>query len=849
MAITATDWSKRVEITPQAPAGTINGFTAVITEDNLPSEIWANSENGGGDLRVCLNDDGSNQIPLDIAKFDNVAQEAQLWIRIPALSASTKVWLFYGKSGETKELDASAYGRNSVWQEYLAAYHLNEMSQPLIDSSAGANLSINSNVSINQPGKLGMGVSTSDDNTGGLSGQTGNTSSFSEITLQAWVKINGVMGGGPNSIINFGGNNGAQLYYRSSPDTFSLQTGNSVEIRSNSTLADSSNTWVMLHATLSATNRRIYFDGSLDVSTGGASASSATDGELYVGGANGSTFVRAVAAFRNSSIDEVRVRLSALSAEHIAAEYANQNNPATYWTVGTPESIGGTITEYTLAIDSGAYIKSGQTLSLLANRTIQAESVGYNKTGNNIDLLHNKVLSADSGAYSKQPTDLSLLYNRALSLQSGSYQKVGSAMNFTYSGAPSGSTVVADYHIDYDSVESAQITPIVSPISGSNKLALLFLSWETAQAPLTASATWGGKSFSSVAVNRSGGAGAENASQILIIKHADYPSAGGPINISIDSSIGGNNLSVSLMQLSDVDQTTPIASILSDTESTGSILSVDMPHNSGQRTIACYHEGNGHSMSDNGDVQYHYASRDNFNIGLFGFEFTDSGTQTHTVTNNTASFNRGLLSVVLINPAVQVASYTLELNSGVYLQQGEALDLLHNKRIQAQQGYYLLSGDNISLLHNKRVSLQSGAYSITGSPVSFDYQVSASYRISLDSGLIELAGQNVDLRHNKRIDIQTSNYTSSGLDIALFYNRAIAIAQGSYAVIGQDIDTLYNRTFTLESGRYDYTGTSVNLDYSGFVEIRINGYRMQYKPTEININYHKSFASAQYKHH
>ena len=64
----------------------------------------SNGHNGGGDLRVCLNSDGTSQLPLEVVSFDTVGETAQLWVRFPTFASGESCWLFYGKAGETQPI-------------------------------------------------------------------------------------------------------------------------------------------------------------------------------------------------------------------------------------------------------------------------------------------------------------------------------------------------------------------------------------------------------------------------------------------------------------------------------------------------------------------------------------------------------------------------------------------------------------------------------------------------------------------------------------------------------------------------------------------------------------------------
>ena len=74
----------------------------------------------GFDIRFEL-EDGS-KLAHEIAHYDPVAGELGAWVRVPELlgNGSNVINLYYGKSG----LTTSEADRATVWQDYLAVWHL-----------------------------------------------------------------------------------------------------------------------------------------------------------------------------------------------------------------------------------------------------------------------------------------------------------------------------------------------------------------------------------------------------------------------------------------------------------------------------------------------------------------------------------------------------------------------------------------------------------------------------------------------------------------------------------------------------------------------------------------------------
>lgn len=335
MAFTpSANFFKRIPI-DYAISGTLTGFTGVITEVNVDADFWSNVANGGGDIRLSSDDAGANELPLEVVKCDTTTQKLVVWYRLPTAAQGDYVYISCGDGG-TMYAVTDTYGRNAVWVDYDNVYHFSELAAPFVDSTGNGYdiLSVTGAIS-GVDGKIDKGIRF--DSTSALINANTSVDAISDITLSAWVKIEGVTGPGPNSIINVGGsNNGFELFYRNSPDTFSIKSTTSSELKSSFTLADNSNTWALLHGISSGTAMEIYANGSLDVSTGGTSSTGVHDGTLGLLSGNGGE-VASNKVMNQTVIDEVRVSRTVLSSDYITTEYANQSSHATFY--GAIESV------------------------------------------------------------------------------------------------------------------------------------------------------------------------------------------------------------------------------------------------------------------------------------------------------------------------------------------------------------------------------------------------------------------------------------------------------------------------------------------------------------------------------
>lgn len=124
MAIIASGWSRQVEVVGQSPALGLTGYVALITEANVPEEFWNIVKDGGGDLRICVNSDGSDELPIEVVICNTTSKILRVFLRFPNYSATLKsCWLFYGNSSATKNSVGSAFGQYAVWQDFYLVVH------------------------------------------------------------------------------------------------------------------------------------------------------------------------------------------------------------------------------------------------------------------------------------------------------------------------------------------------------------------------------------------------------------------------------------------------------------------------------------------------------------------------------------------------------------------------------------------------------------------------------------------------------------------------------------------------------------------------------------------------------
>ena len=126
-------------------------WTGSALTSSLPLEMF-DADGGhpakadGGDVRVSMNRSGSNEIPIEIVKFninnDPSLVKGEIHCLVPFISSSvdTVIYLWWGNSGASLYSAGATFGKNAVWSDYASVYHLGETAgATCFDSAAAAN--------------------------------------------------------------------------------------------------------------------------------------------------------------------------------------------------------------------------------------------------------------------------------------------------------------------------------------------------------------------------------------------------------------------------------------------------------------------------------------------------------------------------------------------------------------------------------------------------------------------------------------------------------------------------------------------------------------------------------------
>lgn len=122
-------WAKRskLEINPAKIAGSCVDFPMYVDLAELPATFFTNVKSAGEDIRI-TNGDGETELAFELVDISTGSETGEVHVKIPDLrpDSGESIYLYYGNAAASAYARTDTYGSNTVWDDYLAVYHLNE---------------------------------------------------------------------------------------------------------------------------------------------------------------------------------------------------------------------------------------------------------------------------------------------------------------------------------------------------------------------------------------------------------------------------------------------------------------------------------------------------------------------------------------------------------------------------------------------------------------------------------------------------------------------------------------------------------------------------------------------------
>jgi hypothetical protein len=334
------NWNYRVKITVDNTkvASDLTNFPVYVDLGNLPADFHTNvNQTDGRDIRVTKSD-GTTELAREVVFYDSTNDTGELHFKADSISSSTDTdfYIYYGNTTATEPAVTDTYGRNAVWSDYKAVYHMNEAPNGTVIDSAG-NTPFDANVNMDADDLITTGKIKNANkketteywrNATGISFAAGNS-----FTFQAWLYPTSWPTGNPGVWRAGTSSNGTTFnIFNSNTGRPWIRLNGTNILQPTSGTGISLNTWTATHWVVqSATVAKLYANGSEAFTANHTTATPAfTINNL---GWQFTTTEEVLGRY-----DEVRFRASVLTADWISAEYANQNSPSTFLATGAQEA-------------------------------------------------------------------------------------------------------------------------------------------------------------------------------------------------------------------------------------------------------------------------------------------------------------------------------------------------------------------------------------------------------------------------------------------------------------------------------------------------------------------------------
>ena len=339
-----------ISISGSSIFGNVTDFPVYLDMSDLPAGVFSAAQSDGDDIRV-TESDGLTEVPFELVTFDQGGQTGELHFKAPSLDISTTsvFYLYYGHATATAYATSDTYGRDNVWtNNYRAVYHFEESqagtgnSNLYIDATGNGYTGDDYITATGKNGFLGSGQEFESASNDYITLPSGLLDGLTDLTTTVWFYST-------NSTIHpivsaANSSQGNEFLWWLRGDTSRIEIF-SQGTRERYTIANIHNgSWHHLAAVLEdSTNlARAYLNGSEDNQSPRSAnvwALSVDSGGLVIGQDQDSVG----GGFQSGQeldgfIDELRFADVIRSSGWIANEYANQNAPTSFYSIGSIET-------------------------------------------------------------------------------------------------------------------------------------------------------------------------------------------------------------------------------------------------------------------------------------------------------------------------------------------------------------------------------------------------------------------------------------------------------------------------------------------------------------------------------
>lgn len=332
-----SSWKYRQKLTiMQLPNSDLSNFPVLVSITDEENQVFKKAMNNGYD--IYFGDiNGINEYPCEIETFSNELGNRKLlaWVKIPTISSSgTEFYMYYGGRKRTNN-PKDAWDSN-----FVGVWHLGDSESGVLDSTGNNDMTKTSNAPVEVDGKINKAQQFDRTNRTYAECSTPDALAITDdLTMQAWIYPFETTGTNTQFIMarNTITTNIYYGIYRTNGTTNLGYVNVYIHGQAAGVIGISTpypvNNWYHLVVTYSKPTLKAYLNGEL-VNTRSINPTGTGEGNFINIGARSNTADGTGSALGfNGNIDEVRISNIARNADWIATEYANQNDPNSFYSI------------------------------------------------------------------------------------------------------------------------------------------------------------------------------------------------------------------------------------------------------------------------------------------------------------------------------------------------------------------------------------------------------------------------------------------------------------------------------------------------------------------------------------
>ncbi len=353
-----SNWGFRQKITIDSAmvSADLTDFALLITENGFAADFWANVKADGSDIVVTMAD-GTTVLDRELVSIDTGGQTMQLYTRTDLSStADTELYIYYGNAAAAETNDTTTW-RN----EYVGVWHFDDdfNDGDAADSSQAGNHGFagggfdNTNQAA---GVTGGGAEFNDSEYLALNYSYSGNNTLPQVSVSAWINTSVNSGGQTDNwaVIDFDRSEFFDVFIHGDGTVGFSTSGNGLstndQVSTGVTVNDG--TWHHIAAVYDGSDKILYVDGaevarSTNTYGGAALGKGTRFGFIGDGSEAGSFNSSRNNVYYDGLYDDIRLYEGTMGGAWIAAEFANHDDPSTFYGTGAQEVENGVV-NYTI---------------------------------------------------------------------------------------------------------------------------------------------------------------------------------------------------------------------------------------------------------------------------------------------------------------------------------------------------------------------------------------------------------------------------------------------------------------------------------------------------------------------